>query len=41
MQLLENYINLRHDLYLNHGYSNTTIQVGKDAKAHKKMENLE
>jgi len=31
----EKYIELRHDLYKSHGYSPVTLQVGKDAKAHK------
>lgn len=31
----EKYIELRHNLYKLHGYSPVTLQVGKDAKAHK------
>lgn len=33
--IVEKYIELRHDLYQAHGYSPATLQVGKDAKAHK------
>ena len=33
--VIKNYIEMRHGTYLNHGYTATTLQVGKDAKAHK------
>lgn len=33
--VVEKYIESRHDMYLNYGYTPTTLQVGKDAKAHK------
>lgn len=34
------YIELRHNLYKQYGYSPVTLQVGKDAKAHKESGNL-
>lgn len=34
-QIIDKYIKMRHEKYLMHGYSPTTLQVGKDAKAHK------
>jgi hypothetical protein len=34
-RILQKYTEMRHGLYLNYGYSPTTLQVGKDAKAHK------
>ncbi|MFA5127667.1 MAG: hypothetical protein WC457_01510 [Patescibacteria group bacterium] len=34
------YIELRHGIYASYGYSPTTLQVGKDAKAHKESGNL-
>lgn len=33
--VIQKYIGVRHGAYLRHGYSATTLQVGKDAKAHK------
>lgn len=39
-KILKEYIRSRHDLYLYHGYSATTLQAGKDAKAHKKNGSL-
>jgi len=38
--VVDKYIELRHDLYSSYGYSPTTLQVGKDAKAHKESGNL-
>ncbi len=38
--IVDKYIELRHDLYLSYGYTPTTLQVGKDAKAHKESGNL-
>lgn len=38
--IVDKYIELRHDLYSSYGYSPTTLQVGKDAKAHKESGNL-
>jgi len=38
--ITDKYIKLRHDLYLSHGYTATTFQVGKDAKAHKESGSL-
>lgn len=38
--IVEKYIELRHNIYSNYGYSPTTLQVGKDAKAHKESGNL-
>lgn len=38
--VVEKYIELRHGLYSSYGYSPTTLQVGKDAKAHKESGNL-
>ncbi len=38
--IIEKYIELRHNLYLSYGYTPTTLQVGKDAKAHKESGNL-
>jgi hypothetical protein len=38
--IIEKYIKFRHNLYLKYGYSNTTIQVSKDAKTHKQGGNL-
>jgi len=38
--IVDQYIKLRHNLYLSYGYSPTTLQVGKDAKAHKESGNL-
>src|SRR3989338_8400211 len=38
--IVEKYIELRHDLYSSYGYTPTTLQVGKDAKAHKESGNL-
>jgi len=38
--ITEKYIELRHGLYLIYGYTPTTLQVGKDAKAHKESGNL-
>jgi len=32
---IKKYLEMRHEIYLDHGYSTTTLQVGKDAKAHK------
>jgi hypothetical protein len=34
-QIIDKYIKMRHEVYLMHGYTPTTLQVGKDAKAHK------
>lgn len=34
-KIVEKYIELRHSLYTDYGYLPTTLQVGKDAKAHK------
>ncbi len=39
-EIVDKYIDLRHNLYLTYGYSPTTLQVGKDAKAHKESGNL-
>lgn len=33
--ITEQYIKLRHNIYIKHGYTSTTLQVGKDAKTHK------
>lgn len=38
--IVEKYIELRHGLYSSHGYTPTTLQVGKDAKAHKESGGL-
>ncbi|MBU1037050.1 hypothetical protein KKF32_03360 [Patescibacteria group bacterium] len=38
--IVEKYIELRHDIYSSYGYTPTTLQVGKDAKAHKESDNL-
>lgn len=38
--ILDKYIELRHGIYLSYGYTPTTLQVGKDAKAHKESGNL-
>ena len=38
--VVEKYIELRHGIYSIYGYSPTTLQVGKDAKAHKESGNL-
>ena len=38
--IVEKYIELRHCLYSSYGYTPTTLQVGKDAKAHKESGNL-
>jgi len=38
--IVEKYIELRHPYYLAYGYSSTTLQVGKDAKAHKESGGL-
>ena len=38
--IVEKYIKLRHNLYSCYGYTPTTLQVGKDAKAHKESGNL-
>ena len=38
--IVEKYIDLRHGLYSAYGYTPTTLQVGKDAKAHKESGNL-
>lgn len=38
--IVEKYIELRHNLYSIYGYTPTTLQVGKDAKAHKASGNL-
>lgn len=38
--VVDKYIELRHNLYSSYGYSPTTLQVGKDAKAHKESGNL-
>lgn len=37
---VDKYIELRHGLYSFYGYTPTTLQVGKDAKAHKESGNL-
>ncbi|MBU1132213.1 hypothetical protein KKC32_03130 [Patescibacteria group bacterium] len=37
--IVERYIDLRHNLYSSYGYTPTTLQVGKDAKAHKQSGN--
>jgi hypothetical protein len=39
-QILEKYLDSRHQLYSSHGYSCNTLQVGKDAKAHKENGSL-
>mgnify|MGYP003394146616 CR=1 FL=1 len=39
-EIMNKYVELRHGLYSNIGYSATTLQVGKDAKAHKESGNL-
>lgn len=33
--IIEQYIKLRHNIYIKHGYTSTTLQVSKDAKTHK------
>lgn len=38
--IVEKYIELRHDLYSSYGYTPATLQVGKDAKAHKESGSL-
>ena len=38
--IVEKYIEMRHGVYSQYGYSPTTLQVGKDAKAHKESGNL-
>lgn len=38
--IVEKYIELRHNLYSSYGYTPTTLQVGKDAKAHKESGSL-
>ena len=38
--IVDKYIELRHGFYLSYGYTPTTLQVGKDAKAHKESGNL-
>lgn len=38
--IVEKYIELRHVLYLSYGYTPITLQVSKDAKAHKESGNL-
>jgi len=38
--IVEKYLEFRHPIYLTYGYSPTTLQVGKDAKAHKESGNL-
>ncbi len=38
--IADKYIELRHCIYLSYGYSPTTLQVGKDAKAHKESGSL-
>jgi len=38
--IVDRYIDLRHGIYSTHGYTPTTLQVGKDAKAHKESGNL-
>lgn len=38
--VVEKYIELRHNVFSMYGYSATTLQVGKDAKAHKESGNL-
>lgn len=38
--IVDKYIELRHDLYSSYGYTPTTLQVGKDAKAHKESGSL-
>ncbi|MCF7846524.1 MAG: hypothetical protein K9M51_00370 [Candidatus Gracilibacteria bacterium] len=39
-KIVKKYLEMRHTLYLSYGYSPTTLQVGKDAKAHKESGNL-
>lgn len=39
-EIMDKYVELRHGLYSKIGYSATTLQVGKDAKAHKESGNL-
>ncbi len=39
-EIMNKYVELRHGLYSKIGYSATTLQVGKDAKAHKESGNL-
>jgi hypothetical protein len=34
-EVIKNYIEHRHDMYLGYGYTPVTLQVSKDAKAHK------
>ena len=38
--IVDKYIDLRHGIYSTYGYTPTTLQVGKDAKAHKESGNL-
>jgi hypothetical protein len=39
-KIIDKYIELRHPYYSTYGYTPTTLQVGKDAKAHKESGNL-
>jgi hypothetical protein len=39
-KIVDKYIELRHNLYSSYGYTATTLQVGKDAKAHKESGSL-
>lgn len=39
-EIIEKYLELRHNIYQLYGYSQTTIQVDKDAKAHKESGSL-
>lgn len=39
-RIIEKYIQMRHGLYSTYGYTPTTLQVGKDAKAHKESGSL-
>ncbi|HUX36192.1 MAG TPA: hypothetical protein VMV71_04150 [Candidatus Paceibacterota bacterium] len=38
--VIRKYLEMRHETYIGHGYSATTLQVGKDAKAHKSSGSL-
>lgn len=38
--VIQKYLEMRHDLYLGHGYSLTALQVTKDSKAHKSSSQL-
>lgn len=37
---IKKYLKMRHDIYLEYGYTSTALQVGKDAKSHKRSGSL-